>query len=91
MIKQGFELRLALALNPIPIYMLVFAEAGNVYSDFYHANFLDIKRSVGVGARILIQPIGLIGFDYGYGLDHVLSTDGGPDGWKFHFQFGRGF
>ena len=91
MLKQAFELRLALALSPIPIYILGFAEAGNVYTDFYHANFLDVKRSVGFGARIMIQPIGLIGFDYGYGLDHVYSPDGGPEGWKFHFQFGRGF
>lgn len=91
MMKYGLELRMALSLNPIPIYFLMFAEAGNVYTDFYHANFLDLKRSVGIGARLLIQPIGLIGFDYGYGLDHVLSRDGGPDGWHFHFQFGRGF
>jgi outer membrane protein insertion porin family len=89
--KQTFELRLAVTLNPIPIYFLGFAEAGNVFTDFHHANFPDVKRSYGFGARLLINPIGLIGFDYGYGADHVLSTDGGPDGWRFHFQFGRGF
>src|ERR1041384_2556146 len=89
--KQPFELRRAVTLNPIPIYFLGFAEAGNVFTDFHHANFPDVKRSYGFGARLLINPIGLIGFDYGYGADHVLSTDGGPDGWRFHFQFGRGF
>lgn len=89
--KQTFELRLAVTLNPIPIYFLGFVEGGNVFTDFHHANLFDVKRSYGFGARLLINPIGLIGFDYGYGADHVLSTDGGPDGWRFHFQFGRGF
>src|ERR1051325_9628580 len=89
--KQTFEVRLAVTLNPIPIYLLGFAEGGNVFTDFHHANFSDVKRSYGFGARLLINPIGLIGFDYGFGADHVLSTDGGPDGWRYHFQFGRGF
>jgi len=89
--KQTLELRLAVTLSPIPIYFLMFAEGGNVFTNFHHADFSDLKRSYGFGARLLINPIGLIGFDYGYGADHVLSTDGGPDGWRFHFQFGRGF
>lgn len=91
MTKHVLELRIALALNPIPIYVLGFAEAGNVFQDFKHTDLLDVRRSFGFGARLLIQPIGLIGFDYGYGADHILSPDGGPEGWKFHFQFGRGF
>jgi len=33
----------------------------------------------------------MIGFDYGYGADDVYPKDGLPDGWHFHFQFGRGF
>ncbi|HMD13074.1 MAG TPA: hypothetical protein VKI62_00470, partial [Bacteroidota bacterium] len=74
-----------------PIYILTFAEGGNIYSDFQHANFLDLKRSYGFGARLQIQPIGMIGFDYGYGADDVYPKDGLPDGWHFHFQFGRGF
>ena len=89
--KHTIELRLALTLNPMPIYLLGFAEGGNVYRDFNHADFFDIKRSFGFGARILIQPLGMIGFDYGYGADDVLPKDGKPDGWRFHFQFGRGF
>lgn len=89
--KQTLELRLAITLNPIPIYVLGFAEAGNVYKDFSHTDFFDMKRSFGFGARLMIQPIGLIGFDYGYGADDVLPRDGQPDGWHFHFQFGRGF
>ncbi len=89
--KHTLELRLALTLNPIPIYILGFAEGGNVFADFHHTDFFDLKRSYGFGARLLIQPIGMIGFDYGYGADDVYPKDGQPDGWKFHFQFGRGF
>jgi outer membrane protein insertion porin family len=89
--KHTLELRLAVTLNPMPIYLLGFAEGGNVYRDFNHIDFLDLKRSYGFGARILIQPLGMIGFDYGYGADDVYPKDGKPDGWHFHFQFGRGF
>ncbi len=91
MLKHTAELRLAVTLNPIPIYFLGFMEAGNVFEDFGHADFLDVKRSYGFGARLLINPIGLIGFDYGYGADDVYPKDGKPDGWRFHFQFGKGF
>jgi len=91
MVKHTAELRLAVTLNPMPIYLLGFAEGGNIFADFSHADLFDLKRSYGFGARLLINPIGLVGFDYGYGADHVVSTNGGPDGWHFHFQFGRGF
>ena len=91
MAKFTSEFRVALALEPIPIYLLAFAEAGNVYVDIKHTDLFDLKRSVGVGARILLNPIGLIGFDYGYGFDDVYPLDGKADGWRFHFVFGRGF
>ncbi len=90
MAKQTIELRFALTLNPIPIYILGFTEGGNVFSDFRHTDIFDLKRSFGFGARLLIQPLGMIGFDYGYGVDDVYPKDGQPDGWHFHFQFGRG-
>jgi len=91
MTKQTAELRIALALNPIPIYVLGFAEGGNVFESMSKADFFDLKRSAGFGARIQIMPIGLIGFDYGYGFDDVYPFDGKPDGWHFHFVFGKGF
>jgi outer membrane protein insertion porin family len=91
MVKDMLELRFALTLNPIPIYLLTFAEGGNVFADFLHADIFDLKRSYGFGARLLINPIGMVGFDYGYGADDVYPLDGKPDGWRFHFQFGKGF
>jgi outer membrane protein insertion porin family len=91
MTKQTAELRFGVSMNPIPIYLLAFAEAGNVFESMARADFFDLKRSVGIGARLQIQPIGLIGFDYGYGFDDVYPKDGKPDGWRFHFVFGRGY
>ncbi len=84
------ELRLAVTLEPIPLYLLTFAEAGNVYDSFESSDIFDLRRSVGVGARILINPIGLIGFDLGYGFDRK-AVNGQNPAWLFHFQFGKGF
>ncbi|MDA0987092.1 MAG: outer membrane protein assembly factor BamA [Bacteroidetes bacterium] len=90
MAKQTLEIRFNVALNPIPIYILAFAEAGNVWDGIANTSFYNVKRSAGIGARLQINPIGLVGFDYGYGFDKVLDNTG-PSGWRFHFQFGRGF
>jgi outer membrane protein insertion porin family len=51
---------------------------------------LDLRRSAGLGIRLLVNPIGLIGFDYGYGYDPPAPGGTAP-GWKFHFQFGKSF
>jgi outer membrane protein insertion porin family len=90
MTKYSAELRAALTLEPMPIYLLAFAEAGNVFFDLKSANLFELRKSAGIGARILINPIGLIGFDYGYGFDRK-AVDGQDPSWVFHFQFGRGF
>ncbi|MFA6456869.1 MAG: outer membrane protein assembly factor BamA [Bacteroidota bacterium] len=91
MAKYTAELRFNVALNPIPIYFLAFAEAGNTWENLAKSEMFDLKRSAGLGARLLINPIGLLGFDYGYGYDNVTAGIKSPAGWKFHFQFGRGF
>jgi len=88
--KHTAELRYNISMNPIPIYVLSFAEAGNVWNDVQSTELFDLNRSAGLGARIMINPIGLLGFDYGYGFDDPTKT-GSPSGWHFHFQFGKGF
>lgn len=88
--KYTAEVRAAAALEPIPIYFILFAEAGNTYLNLKSADFFDLKRSAGVGARLMINPIGLIGFDLGYGFDRK-EVDGEDPSWVFHFQFGKGF
>jgi outer membrane protein insertion porin family len=88
LIKHTTELRFALALNPIPIYTLLFAEAGNAWIAPQYMDPNELRRSAGFGVRLLVNPLGLIGFDYGYGLDSSVPGRGRP-GWQFHFQFGR--
>lgn len=88
MMRHNLELRFALSLNPMPIYLLAFAEAGNVWEGLQNADPFDLKRSAGLGVRLLLNPIGLLGFDYGYGFDPIGSV-GDKSGWRFHFQFGR--
>ena len=89
-LRYTAELRFAVALEPIPLYLLTFAEAGNVFASIDATQAFDLRRSVGVGARIMINPIGLIGFDLGYGFDRK-AVDGKDPSWVFHFQFGKGF
>lgn len=89
-VKFLTELRFAVALEPIPLYLLTFVEAGNVFEYIHTTDFFDLRRSAGFGARILVNPIGLIGFDLGYGFDRK-EVDGGEPDWKFHFQFGKAF
>lgn len=97
MMLLNAELRFAVTLNPVPIYAMAFVEAGNVWDNIRTVNPFDLKRAAGLGVRFLINPIGLLGFDYGYGFDRILGLDGTPvgdqngtpPGWRFHFQFGR--
>ncbi len=68
--KFTVELRYPISLNPSStIYVLAFMEAGNSWRRIKEYNPFDVKRSVGVGARVFLPMFGLLGFDYGIGLD----------------------
>ena len=69
---------------------LVFADAGNAWSGVYDFNPIDVRRSVGVGFRVLTPMLGMIGFDFGYGFDR-RKVDGRQPGLSTHFQFGPRF
>ncbi len=90
MTRYTAELRFAVALEPIPLYVLAFAEAGNVFLNADNVDLFNLRRSVGFGARILINPIGLIGFDLGYGFDRQL-TDGKASCMAFPFSIWKRF
>jgi outer membrane protein insertion porin family len=90
MIKHSVELRYALTLNPMPVYTILFAEGGNVWLTTKVQNPMDLRRSAGFGLRLLVQSIGLVGFDYAYGFDPSTPGSEAP-GWHFHFQFGKSF
>lgn len=88
--KQSFELRYPIVRNPT-IFVLGFTEAGNVWRSFEETNPAEIKRSVGVGVRLFMPFVGLIGLDYGLGLDYLNERGLRETKWVPHFQFGRGF
>ncbi|MBR5724978.1 MAG: outer membrane protein assembly factor BamA [Bacteroidales bacterium] len=85
--KFTVELRYPVILQPSStIYALAFLEGGNCWSDIKKFNPFEIKRSAGVGVRIFLPMVGLLGVDWGYGFD-------GPAGSKsqFHFVIGQQF
>lgn len=90
MFKQSLELRYPIVRNPT-IYVLGFAEGGNVWSRFEDTNPGDLRKSVGFGARLFMPFIGMIGLDYGYGIDYYDNRGLRYGRWLPHFQFGRTF
>ena len=88
--KFTIELRYPILLQPqSTIYALAFVEGGNAWSDIKDFNPFDIKRSVGVGVRIFLPVVGLLGLDWGYGFDKDFS--GRKGGSHFHFLIGQEF
>ena len=69
--KFTIEARYPLSTNPSStVYLLSFVEAGNSYRDFDSYNPFEMRRSFGVGARVFLPMFGLLGFDYGIGVDN---------------------
>ena len=84
------ELRYPFMLGNTTIYGLTFAEGGNAWTDTKSFNPFDMKRSAGVGVRIFLPMVGLMGIDWAYGFDKVFGskTYGGS---QFHFVLGQEF
>ncbi len=89
-IKFGTEFRVQLVDNPT-IYGLAFAEAGDTWLEFENTDPFNLKRSVGLGIRLYMPLVGMIGLDYGFGVDYYDDTGQRRGQWKPHFQFGRQF
>lgn len=90
MFKQSFELRYPIVRNPT-IFLLTFAEAGNVWRSWETTDPTDLRRAAGLGVRLFMPFIGMIGLDYGMGLDYRDARGLATVQWKPLFQFGRGF
>lgn len=88
LIKHTAELRFALSQGQMPVYVYAFAEAGNVWSKLKEADPFTLNRSAGLGVQLMMNPIGVIGFSYGYGFDNE-NTSLTPAGWKFLFNLGN--
>ena len=100
-VKEGYaydrmtlELRYPFMLGNTTIYGLAFAEAGNAWTDTYKFNPFDMKRSAGVGVRIFLPMVGLMGIDWAYGFDKTYNYGTGAwetGGSHFHFILGQEF
>lgn len=89
--KFTMELRYPFILSPqSTIYGLVFFEGGNSWRDIQDFNPLSIKRSAGVGVRLLLPIVGMLGIDWGYGFDKIPGR-AGDNGGNFHFLIGMPF
>lgn len=86
--KFTVELRYPVVMQPSStIYVLAFLEGGNCWSDIRDFNPFQIKRSAGVGIRIYLPMIGLLGVDWGYGFDNSDPSNRS----QFHFVIGQQF
>ncbi len=88
--KYTLEMRFPLVTNPSStIYALTFFEAANGWHDYKDYNPFRLRRSVGVGMRFFLPMFGLLGFDYGVGLDRITPGQQGLKGaTRFTFMLG---
>jgi outer membrane protein insertion porin family len=87
--KYTLEMRYPLSLNPSStIYALGFFEAANGWYDFKDYNPFKLRRSVGLGMRFFLPMFGLLGFDYGIGLDRFTQGGALKDATRFTFMLG---
>ena len=87
--KFTFELHFPFMLQPATtIYALAFAEAGNAWTSVKEFSPFNLKRSAGVGVRIYLSMLGVLGIDWGYGFDKVWGRRGGS---QLHFVLGQEF
>ena len=88
------ELRYPFMLGNTTIYGLGFVEAGNAWANVSDFNPFNMKRSAGVGVRIFLPMVGLMGIDWAYGFDNVYTNRTGSQsrgGSQFHFILGQEF
>lgn len=87
--RFGVELHFPFMLQATTtIYGLAFVEGGNAWTSVKSFSPFDLKRSAGVGVRIFLPMVGMMGIDWAYGFDKVYGTKGGS---HFHFILGQEF
>ena len=90
--KYQAEIRYPFSLSPTAtIYGLAFFDAANAWENFSSYNPFKLNRDVGVGIRIFLPMFGLLGLDYGIGIDRYdpsTGTTGIKDISKFNFMLG---
>jgi outer membrane protein insertion porin family len=88
------EIRYPFMLGNTTIYGLGFLEGGNAWARAKDFNPFKMKRSAGLGVRIFLPMVGLMGIDWAYGFDNVYTNQSGATskgGSNFHFILGQEF
>ena len=89
--KYTAELRYPVIMKPSSsIYVLGFLEGGNGFNSWKEFSPFKIKRSAGVGVRLYLPIVGMIGVDWGYGFDAAYGKSE-RSGSQFHFVLGQQF
>lgn len=87
--KYVMELRYpVIASQQATAFLVGFAEAGNTWNNFGDFNPFNVRRSVGLGAKIFLPIFGLLGIDYGYGFDNIPGIPDANKG-QFHFSIAQ--
>jgi outer membrane protein insertion porin family len=87
--KYAMEVRYPLSLAASStIYALGFFEAANGWYSMKDYNPFELRRSVGIGMRFYLPMFGLLGFDYGIGIDRINGTNALKDAGRFTFMLG---
>lgn len=71
--KYTLELRYPLSLNPTStIFVTGFVQGANAWQSIKDYSPFQLRRSFGLGLRLYLPMFGLLGFDYGVGIDKNL-------------------
>ena len=90
-VRLGAELRYPLMLeSSTSIYTLAFVEGGNAWTEVNKFNPFSLKRSAGLGVRIFLPMVGMMGIDWAYGFDKINGSSQ-YSGSQFHFILGQEF
>ena len=89
--KYTMELRYPIILKPSSqVFALAFLEGGSGFNSWREFSPFKIKRSAGIGVRLYLPIVGLLGIDWGYGFDAPMN-DSKASGSQFHFTMGKSF
>lgn len=89
--RLAAELRFPLIMeNSTTIYALAFVEGGNAWGKISEFKPFDLKRSAGLGVRVFLPMVGMMGIDWAYGFDPVNGSTQ-HSGSQVHFILGQEF
>jgi len=73
------------------VHGALFFDAGDTWNSFSQAEFSNLRKGAGVGIRVQMPMLGLLGLDYAYGFDRIDPFGFDRDSWNLHFRFGNLF